>query len=296
MVDTIKASRYANKIGVYVSDNASNDGTKEILDEMYKLYKLSSISFDYQILKNNVGFGGNVIETLNKPDSEYIWWCSDRDLICLDKIDVLISELLMFKPNVCSVGTIQPPYTEENPRYDTSMHGYYNNTELVHEVFSTKLSSLIVKKSQAKDFDYDAVSKSLWAHVLIALPIILKTKSYYIFSQNMASVNLEKNYLHLRYMPSAFFDLQELKRDIYTSLGIKQAFLVSNRRVTRFGANLNYLLLVLTKKATVAESVWAEMKKELVEDFFIRFGFLDWINYRAILIFIVKYINFSIRR
>ena len=233
--------------------------------------------------------GVNVLETLKRPKSKYIWWFSDDDEVLPDFMERLLFELDEHKPNVCNVGFLQSPYTEKTPRYGRDIHGFYSDIHTIHEVMSTKLSSIIVKKNGFTFPSEKEVLKSLWPQVLIILPLILTTKSYYIFSCNMAGS--DSNYLDIRYPPSAFYDLIVIKRDIYRKYNIEQIFKSKRKEVTRFAVNIHFLLLIMTRKASPTNEVKKNIHSELLYDFF-KFGCLNMVNYRSLASFLVKYAQY----
>ncbi|MES9902105.1 MAG: glycosyltransferase, partial [Sedimenticola sp.] len=213
LFDVIETNTLNKKIGIFVSNNASSDNTHEILENVSIRFDAKGIRFEFQSLNENIGSSKNVLQTFEKPNSEYIWWFADDDNIYSKDIPKLINELEEYKPNVCNIGFMQPPFSTRNPKYAQNMHGFYENNEYVHEVISTKLTSIIVKKSIVNIFDEKEAASSLWPQVYIILPTILTEGKYYIFSSNIAGS--DDNYLDIRYPPSAFYELVKIKEKIY---------------------------------------------------------------------------------
>jgi len=292
LLGIISNSSQKNRIGVFVSNNASTDDTIGVLSYFNEKYSALGLEFGFNTLPCNMGSGVNVLETFKKPKSEYIWWFSDDDEVLPDFLERLLFELDKYRPSVCNVGFLQPPYTEKTPRYGRDIHGFYGDIHSVHEIMSTKLSSIIVKKSGFRFPSEKEVLKTLWPQVLIILPLILVTKSYYIFSYNMA--RSDSNYLDIRYPPSAFYDLTVIKRDIYRKCNIKQNFKSKKNKITRFSVNIHFLLLIMTGKASPTEQVKKTMRSELLHDFFSNFGYLNIVNYRSLASFFVKYAQYGL--
>jgi glycosyltransferase involved in cell wall biosynthesis len=290
LLSIINNSSQKNRIGVFVSNNASTDDTIDTLSYFSEKYSALGLEFNFNTLSRNMGSGVNVLETLKRPKSKYIWWFSDDDEVLPDFMERLLFELDEHKPNVCNVGFLQSPYTEKTPRYGRDIHGFYSDIHTIHEVMSTKLSSIIVKKNGFTFPSEKEVLKSLWPQVLIILPLILTTKSYYIFSCNMAGS--DSNYLDIRYPPSAFYDLIVIKRDIYRKYNIEQIFKSKRKEVTRFAVNIHFLLLIMTRKASPTNEVKKNIHSELLYDFFSKFGCLNMVNYRSLASFLVKYAQY----
>ncbi len=62
---------------IFVSDNASGDGTKEICEAFMK----ECSNFSYYVQEMNVGYDRNVINCVKNCTTKYIWFLSDDDLI-----------------------------------------------------------------------------------------------------------------------------------------------------------------------------------------------------------------------
>jgi len=74
---------YEDKVIVYVSNNASNDGTKEYLDN------LDWIKVRHN--DTNLGFSGNVIHGYNLPfESKFVWIIGDDDYLIAGSISELL--------------------------------------------------------------------------------------------------------------------------------------------------------------------------------------------------------------
>ena len=79
---------YQNEVEVLISDNASTDGTKGIIEEFEKEY-----SFVRKIIKpSNTGSFDNFLNLMRNAHGDYIWLFSDDDII----IEGAIREIINF--------------------------------------------------------------------------------------------------------------------------------------------------------------------------------------------------------
>jgi glycosyltransferase involved in cell wall biosynthesis len=72
-----------HNIQIFVSDNASTDNTKEVVDKWKNEYPLIS----YYCNETNLGPEDNIERALKYPDTEYVWLLGDTYRIPSDEID-----------------------------------------------------------------------------------------------------------------------------------------------------------------------------------------------------------------
>ena len=71
------AQKFAcNEVEVCISDNASDDNTKEIVQRFQK-----DIKIKYLRNNENLGFARNAIKTVSSASGEFSWLIGDDDLI-----------------------------------------------------------------------------------------------------------------------------------------------------------------------------------------------------------------------
>lgn len=118
-----------------VSDNASNDGTHEILKELQEKYKF----FKYHINTSNLGLIGNVNLLLNLSQTEYVWFISDDDKIR----DGVIEEILKI------INTNQPSFIfinyilNKNKAYRGTTGYRTDSRKAALEIFREQYGSLV---------------------------------------------------------------------------------------------------------------------------------------------------------
>lgn len=69
----------AGTVDVFVSDNASTDGTKAMVGSMVEKFAKCSVGLKYVCNETNVGFSRNVINAVGNADGEYVLIMGDDD-------------------------------------------------------------------------------------------------------------------------------------------------------------------------------------------------------------------------
>ena len=69
----------AGNVNVLVSDNASTDGTKRMVDSMRQKFAERSVELKYVRNDENIGFSRNVINAVGKADGEFVLIMGDDD-------------------------------------------------------------------------------------------------------------------------------------------------------------------------------------------------------------------------
>lgn len=132
-------------IEIIVSDNASMDNTRDIIDLIIK----DNPSVKYYRNSENLGFDGNFLNCFEKANGEYVWLLSDDDIILPGAIESVL-EGLKSKP-ICmhlnSSGIIREnPLKTGDPRLkEEGMKVFKDKNEFIEEIgiYCTFVSSLV---------------------------------------------------------------------------------------------------------------------------------------------------------
>ena len=273
----------SNDVNVYVSNNASTDNTKEVLQKYKIIFKNKGINFSYVNHVKSIGMGGNFINVYTEPRSDYIWWCSDDDIIFTELIPELLGILKVNRPSVLNMGFLQPPYTIENPRYQTEDFGFYQDKESIVKMISTKLTAFIVRRKTKLNIDYEFIKKSYWSHVYIALDLIFSDGGYFIYSKNIA--RCDDQYLDIRYPPDALFELKEVLHNMYSKYDINDSQINLFNKLDTVLVNLQFLKLHYTKEAVLDSKIINLIKIKLFKLLFFQFQILRPKYFRGVLSF-----------
>lgn len=107
------ASPYRGRVEIVVSDNGSTDPTAATLAEWAdRVGALCPARFYTQT--RNLGAEGNFKFLYEQARGEYVWICSDDDILFEDQFDPLVADLLEHRPEVCISSFLQPPWTPES--------------------------------------------------------------------------------------------------------------------------------------------------------------------------------------
>ena len=86
-----------NMVSIIIGDNSNNNETKNVVKE-YK--EKLNCNIDYYHHKNNLGFDGNIFFLASKPKSSYAWFVGDDDIFVNGAIDIILENLLLYKPDI----------------------------------------------------------------------------------------------------------------------------------------------------------------------------------------------------
>ena len=75
------------EVEIIVSDNASNDGTKQAVERLQKLYP----QIQYYRNERNLGFDGNFLNCFEKATGKYVWLIGDDDVVLNGSIESILS-------------------------------------------------------------------------------------------------------------------------------------------------------------------------------------------------------------
>lgn len=119
-------------VEVVISDNASADGTENVIKEFQK--EFSNIS--YYKNSENIGVDRNILNVAEKARGEYIWFLGDDDALFPDAIGYMLQELKLHKFKYCLVNCLgydsnllnpalrQPNFAIESNQYFGSLRDY----------------------------------------------------------------------------------------------------------------------------------------------------------------------------
>ncbi|MFA6547756.1 MAG: glycosyltransferase family 2 protein [Candidatus Magasanikbacteria bacterium] len=176
-----------SEIEIVVSDNASTDNTRLVVEKFIKQYS----NITYFINKENLGCDANYIESVVNSNGKYAWIIGDDDFILNGALDYLVKYL---KNNILALYTVQ---TEKFVDMATvyKKRNYLENVEhfapKAHNEFFAKnyciglLSSMIFNRQMWLDVDRTGYFVG-WSYYEIALKMI--AQSNLPFEHNGASL------------------------------------------------------------------------------------------------------------
>ncbi len=178
-LDTINES-----IEILISDNASTDNTKDIIQEYINKYPKI---FSYYKNEENIGYDRNVDNIFKKAKGEYVWLLGDDDVYYEGSLNYLFN--ILNGNNIDIVLSNFDFYDYEMKNLTHRMTLNYgqdlkckNHNEFIIKSESrySSLSSLIIKKDIWNSFDVSKGFGSLYIHKYVLLNILPKCSSYII--------------------------------------------------------------------------------------------------------------------
>jgi glycosyltransferase involved in cell wall biosynthesis len=168
-------------IEILVIDNASEDGTYELLKN--EINKLSPEQSNIRILRNskNIGFCGNFFKLFSECNTEYLLINSDEDWIFCENLKKILSFIADKKPAFISpqalidgkiyrgIERVEPIYFKE------------------HDAASFYISGLIFNRDQSLEFvpfiqqlSYQNLAAKFYPQVMLAACLSLSFKCYWL--------------------------------------------------------------------------------------------------------------------
>jgi glycosyltransferase involved in cell wall biosynthesis len=169
------------EVEVLVSDNASADGTRELVQE----YSARHPRLRYSRNPVNVGFDGNVVACLENAAGEYAAFFSDDDIAPPDYVPRLLEDLKECRPVVAYLN--HAPFFHDNleeagvPTQPILKRVFTNPTEYFLYTGLGFISSLVLKTSEARKHTSSIVHDRGTAHVDIASRTVLSTTGACLF-------------------------------------------------------------------------------------------------------------------
>lgn len=184
-----------NGVDILVSDNASTDGTTEIVRE----YQAKFPALRYVRNDTNVGPDRNFDLAIRRADGEFVWLFSDDDLLCPGAIAKTLDVLDRF----CDIGAIFVNYSSyssemqcANPRECKMVEDKYciNGEEFLNYVALGPLfcSSNIVRRSLWDSFDNSRFIGTNWVHYATLAVILSKQTAYCIADPLVKAISRPK--------------------------------------------------------------------------------------------------------
>lgn len=99
-----------DEIELFVSDNASTDGTKEYIKSLQKKYR----ELNYYRNDENLGLDGNFLNCFQKAKGRYLWMLSDDDYLMENAIEMVL-EVLVQEPVMVFCNSFQREGMDDGP-------------------------------------------------------------------------------------------------------------------------------------------------------------------------------------
>jgi glycosyltransferase involved in cell wall biosynthesis len=228
-------------VEVLVCDNASDDGTQAIVQDLVRRYP----GLRYERNQTNIGADLNFIEVLRRASGTYVWILSDDDFITDGAVRQLLQIIKAANPSYISVNYVycdsqrQVTKFQPDPRYMLKQdvpHADINRTFLVRNHWLSFLSCSIYRRDLV---DFDDILASIekvpnWIQAYMSAQVLAKGMDGYhsSFAAVMARVGNDRVAAtpFVAYMPDAFtyiFRKFHVNEEVANSVitGIRETFL-----------------------------------------------------------------------
>jgi len=171
--DQINKSVLQERIEILISDNASSDNTKDIVNKYIGRFN----HFKYINNKKNIGYDLNVLNVYNNSKSDFVWLLADDDIPFQGSIITILSALSLNNLDILLFSFAQPPGSKLGTfNFPEELHITQNYDEIIELLLRwKKISIYILRKiifTLEKDKTiYDFVGQG-WCHVILALTVL----------------------------------------------------------------------------------------------------------------------------
>lgn len=228
-LDTIVNNK---NVDIVISDNCSDDGTKEIL-KMYAS-NFSNIKINFNPI--NIGFDNNLMKCVELCTTKYVWLLTDDDLI-KDNAVAIVNNII--DNNNDEYGLIYVDNLFEYSGIKKSIFGSNPNEFFQYSKFrSGGMSSNIINRRLWNNINFKMYPKD-WPHLVYAI-ISLTNSNFYIHNESLKSeinLNEEKRWLKNSNLFNYLFTLKEtfdiMKNfSIYSNKTIKSSKKVLHKHIS----------------------------------------------------------------
>ena len=131
-----------NQVDFIVSDNASTDNTKLMVENWHK----DGLFFNYYLNEKNLGIEGNIKASLNRSTTKYVWFVSDDDELREGVLEKVLDSLNNFQPEYLFIN-----YAPANNLMDygyIGKPGYFKDSmNMSLKIFNEQYGSLVFMTS-----------------------------------------------------------------------------------------------------------------------------------------------------
>ncbi len=153
-------------VEIIVSDNASEDNTKEII----KTFVDKGCPIKYYCNKENLGYAGNFISCFNHAEGKYVWLLSDDDVLADGAVDSIL-ECVKLSPEIIKLKTVS--IKQRNAIDNACEIIEYTDREKYYEaigILSTFITGIVFKTENIK-----AIDKSKYVDNSLILGYVLES-------------------------------------------------------------------------------------------------------------------------
>jgi len=193
----VEDTTIAEQVEIVISDNASNDGTEQVVETFKKQFK----SIRYHKNETNIGVDKNILNVVAKAQGEYVWFLGDDDALFSGALKHILAKI---KQNVFDYAlvncqgydnTLESPAVK-SPNFDITEDVVYKTVDQSVQVMDRDhivgnfcgLSIQVFKKKLWDDFsDKEKYIGTHAIHLYILLSV-MKGRSFVMIARPMVKV------------------------------------------------------------------------------------------------------------
>lgn len=191
----------AGQVDVFISDNASDDGTGDYLQQLAKDH--SFITYHRQ--SQNTGGNFNFYTVLKNSQGEYVWLLGDDDAIVAGALPKILSDIKIYNDPAIIIGGTENDVTHKRVylrpiiKHELTNIDFLKRYDAIH--LAGKMSVLIFKKSTLQPvlepgWDIIARLKTPWPHLVWLMLLLANHESMLILPYSTNYI-IDKNRFNL---------------------------------------------------------------------------------------------------
>ncbi len=195
-----------DEIELFVSDNASTDGTKEYIENLQKQYR----NLNYYRNDKNLGLDGNFLNCFRKAKGKYLWMISDDDYIMENAVELVLkviaqNPVIAFCNAYLREGLDDGPLAKGGITFLTDKNSFFQSLG----IYITFVSALVYNMSLVRKIENLEQYKGenlLLSHV--ALDIMKEDGTYVLIKEQCMHESVSK--ISYDYYQTYFYGMKRL--------------------------------------------------------------------------------------
>lgn len=218
---------YGNQIEVIVSDNASTDSTKDIVE----LDEFKLINGKYFCNEKNLGPDLNFFSCWEKAKGEYVLLLSDDDILLKGSLKGIVSGLRR-GPDVLYLSSPRWRDRDKKENDEENIMELYRDDEFLSElnVGVATLSALVLKKKHININNLNKYVGTFFTHIYALYDVMKYGGKHYIIRKNPTIGNRPANQRGYNVYDTWLIDFQDVLMH-FCGLGISDSFIKNIFRI-----------------------------------------------------------------
>ncbi|MDH5325755.1 MAG: glycosyltransferase family 2 protein [Gammaproteobacteria bacterium] len=209
-------------IEILVANNASEDNTYHVVHDYKEALERKGFYFSYVEQKENIGLDANMLSCYTESKGEYVWYCSDDDVI-IETLNDIVLDIQKYRPGVCISNFKEGGYGESNLVFD--FDGFIKIEEkeeaIVRDIIKfPKITAYIAKRVEIEKYrDFlVGLSGSYYLFAALMMLIVLGESHKLVLRKKIVAMS-DDDHRNLRYSPRIFANRYKIANHTLVYLG-----------------------------------------------------------------------------